>query len=158
MLSLKCKYPLNRGATKVGFHCTCIYAYTCCGNVCISISMRALMIFGVNVSFFFLSNLMPFVFSHFHFSPYGVLVLNHLALLFYWNWNYVFSRIFLSTFFVVICFYASIFNCLDIVMASLLNGIYDIFFVFHDLCPWNFMSFISLSSFYFRDIWTDIWP
>ena len=89
----------------------------------------------MNVSFFFLSNSMPFVFSHFQFSPYGALVLNHLALRFYWNWNYVFSHIFLSTFFVVVYFYALIFNCVDIVMTSLLYGMYDILLVFHDLRP-----------------------
>ena len=40
-----------------------------------------------------------------------------------------------------------------IVMASLLNGMLDILLDFHDVCPWNFIYFISLSSFYCRDIW-----
>ena len=39
-----------------------------------------------------------------------------------------------------------------IVMASLLNGMLDILLDFHDVCPWYFIYFISLSSFYCRDI------
>ena len=44
-----------------------------------------------------------------------------------------------------------------VIMASLLNGMIDILRVFHVLRPWNFSSFISLSSFYFRDLCTDAW-
>ena len=101
----------------------------------------------MNVFFFFLSNSMPFVFSHFYLSPYGALVLNHLALLFYWigiTCSHVFFLLlFLSSFILML----SIFNCVDIVMAM-----HDILLDFYDVCPWNFMLFISLSFFCFRDI------
>ena len=44
-----------------------------------------------------------------------------------------------------------------VIMASLLNGMIDILLDFYVLRPWNFSSFISLSSFYFRDLCTDAW-
>ena len=92
-----------------------------------SVEMCAIYKYGnddalrVNVFFFFLSNSMPILAA----TIWWRMVLNtsRLALLLI---NYVFSHIFPSTFFVVVYFHASIFICVDIVMASLRNGILDI--------------------------------
>ena len=51
----------------------------------------------------------------------------------------------------VLCF-AFLSRIYIVFMASLLNGMIDILLDFYVLRPWNFSSFISLSSFYFRDI------
>ena len=59
----------------------------------------------------------------------------------------MFSRIFPSTFFVIVYFHASIFICVDIVMASLCNGMLDILLDFHDVCPWNFIGLSSVFIF-----------
>ena len=70
----------------------------------------------VNVFFFFLSNSMPILAATIRWRMI-------IALL---SIKYVLSHIFLSTLLVVVDFHASIFTCVDIVMASLRNGILDI--------------------------------
>ena len=102
--------------------------------------------------FFFLSNLMPFVFERFHFLWMGrwFYRLNHIALLFYQKLELrVFSRIFhlsLHLFFVVY-FYALIFTNEYIIVASLLNGICG-FCVIFMMCALEFHVFHkSLISF-----------
>ena len=67
--------------------------------------------------------------------------------------TYFFLLLFL--FLYVLCF--AFLSRIYIVMASLLNGMIDILLDFHVMRPWNFTFFISLSSFYCRDIWTDTW-
>ena len=62
--------------------------------------------------------------------------------------TYFFLLLFLSSYIFMLRFLSRVY----IVMASLLNGMLDILLDFHDVCPWNFIYFISLSSFYCRDI------
>ena len=67
--------------------------------------------------------------------------------------TYFFLLLFSSS--CVLCF--AFLSCVHIAMASLPNGMIDILLDFHVMRPWNFTFFISLSSFYCRDIWTDTW-
>ena len=89
--------------------------------------------------------------------------MNHMVAHGFWC-SFIRWEIHVIMYFLLLHFSSSCFLCFAflsriniVIMASLLNGMIDILRDFHVLRPWNFSSFISLSSFYFRDLCTDAW-